>query len=234
MIETAGSGLCSRSCIHRNCVRCNLVVSVKSYIRALIDKVEKVDARFATRRLIFYGSSAERTKLFQPDEFDFLVVLSHFTEDGNSGHVIYCGDDQATFLEHENGDGRHDISSGRAIYYFYQLLRVATKRMDSNFNIHVRDITFGETCTTLYLLYCGCGEIIQISIDVTIGIACSQRDENEREFPPWCRISPSSQIQGPEPTEYLVPFRDKCGPPAWRISYPTLEVSRPDSNSSFN
>lgn len=204
-------------------------MSVNDYIRALIDQAEKVDARFATRRLIFYGSSAEQTKLFQQDEFDFLVVLSHFNEDGNSGRVIYSGDGQATFLSHE--DVQHGISSGRAIYYFCQLLRAATKIMANNFNIHVRDITFGETCTTLHLIYCGCGEIIPISIDITIGIARSLF-RSEKKLSTWCRISPSSQFQGPEPTEYLVPFRDKCGPPEWRVSYPTLEVGLHDF--SFN
>jgi hypothetical protein len=29
-----------------------------------------------------------------------------------------------------------------------------------------------------------------------------------------------------EEFEYLVLFRDKCGPPEWRLSYPILEVSK--------
>lgn len=221
--RVASTGLrCGRSCVYRNCVWCNLLLSVNDYIHSLIKEVEKLDERFATQRLIFYGSSAERTKLFQLDEFDFLAVLSHFAEEeGHSGHVVYCGSGSAEFLSH--GDGRNDISSGRAIYYFYQLLRAATKRVNCS-NIHVRDITFGETCTTLHLTYCGYGQVIPISIDVTVGIGRSSLSEfeNKRKLPPWCHITPS---QNSEASEYLVPFRDKCGPPEWRVSYPTLEVS---------
>jgi hypothetical protein len=72
----------------------------------LIEEVEKLDERFATQRLIFYGSSAERTKLFQLDEFDFLVVLSHFVEEeAESGHrVIYVGEGQSAFLSQETAN----------------------------------------------------------------------------------------------------------------------------------
>ena len=227
MVAVASTRLrCGRSCVYRNCVWCNLLVSVTDYIHSLTKEVEKIDQRFATQRVVFYGSSAERTKLFQLDEFDFLVVLSHFVEEsGQSGRVIYYGinSEQAEFLS--LGDGKRDISSGRVLYYFYQLLRAATKRVTC-FNIHVRDITFGETCTTLYLRYCGYGQIIPISIDITIGIArsssCELEKKIEKELPPWCHITKS---QNPEASEYLVPFRDKCGPPEWRVSYPSLEVS---------
>lgn len=208
---------CRKSCIYRSCVWCNLLVSVSCYIRSLLDEVEKFDERFSTQRLVFYGSSAERTRLLQLDEFDFLVVLSNFAEVGNSGRVIYLGNtNKAAFLTH--GDGRPEISSGRAIYYFYQIFRFATKRVDCS-NIHVRDITFGETCVTLYLIYCGYGKAIPISIDITIGIARSSQCEFEssRELPPWCSTT--------EAAEFLVPFRDKSGPPEWRVSYPTLEVN---------
>ncbi|XP_032778081.2 LOW QUALITY PROTEIN: uncharacterized protein LOC116916887 [Daphnia magna] len=213
---------CGRSCVYRNCVWCHLQLSVSSYIRCLIDEVEKLDPRFATRRLIFYGSSAERTKLFQLDEFDFLVVLSHFAEDKDDcGCVSYCGNSQSAFLNY--GNGRHGISSGRAVYYFYQLLRAATKRVDC-FNIHVRDISFGETCTTLHLTFCGYGQVISISIDITIGISRSNllRPGSVRRSPASLPDM-SSPDNSEEETEYLVPFRDKCGPPEWRLSYPTLE-----------
>lgn len=188
-----------------------------------------MDSRFATQRLIFYGSSAERTKLFQLDEFDFLVVLSHFIEDqGGDGRVAYCDTNQASFLSHENG--RLGISSGRAVYYFYQLLRAATKRVDC-FNIHVRDISFGETCTTLHLIIGGYGQVISITIDITIGISRSNvlRAGCLRESPASVSDMSSSE-SSEEETEYLVPFRDKCGPPEWRVSYPTLEVR---SSSEF-
>ena len=225
MVAVASTGLrCGRSCVYRNCVWCNLLVSVTDYIHSLTKEVEKIDQRFATQRVVFYGSSAERTKLFQLDEFDFLVVLSHFVEEsGQSGRVIYYGinSEQAEFLS--LGDGKRDISSGRVLYYFYQLLRAATKRVTC-FNIHVRDITFGETCTTLYLCYCGYGQIIPISIDITLGITRSSLGKLEKkieELPSWCHIT---QCQNPEASEYLVPFRDKCGPPEWRVSYPSLEV----------
>lgn len=228
-VQAAGTGLgyCGPSCsINGNCTCSSLLLCVTDYIRSLTEEVKKIDERFATRRLIFYGSSSEQTKLFQLDEFDFLVVLSHFTEkEEKNGHVVYCGDGQANFLGH--GDGRLDISSGRAIYYFYQLLRAATKRIDC-FNIHMRDITFGETCTTLYMIYCGSGQILPISIDITIGIARSSSldgTESSREHLSWCQVLRTEEsLHSDEPTEYLVPFRDKCGPPEWRVSYPTLEV----------
>lgn len=214
---------CSPSCVFDSCVWCRLQLSVSGYIRCLIDQVEKLDERFATQRLIFYGSSAERTRLFQLDEFDYLVVLSHFVEEVTEigqHRVVYCGDGQSAFLSH--GNGQRGISSGRAVYYFYQLLRAATKRVDC-FNIHVRDITFGETCTTLHLTFCGFEKTIPISIDITIGISRSsllRLNNSTVELPDsWCRNNLDEEI------EYLVPFRDKCGPPEWRLSYPTLEVS---------
>ena len=189
-------------------------------MRCLLNEIDKLDVRFATERVIFYGSSAERTKLFQLDEFDFLVLLANFAEDENDPNsVIFCGDG-ATFLQH--GDGRKGISSGRAIYYFYQLLRSATKRVDHP-SFHVRDMTFGETCATLYLSYTGCSKVFDLSVDITIGVEKTSKSAfAKRSLPPWCRVSPAHES---EPREVLVPLRDKCGPPEWRVSFPSLEVS---------
>lgn len=214
---------CNRTCLYRSCIRCSLLLSIGSYMRCLISEIDKQDVRFTTERVIFYGSSAERTKLFQLDEFDFLVVLSNFTEDeGDPNNVVYRGDrDSPSFLTHD--DGRKGISSGRAIFYFYQLLRTVTKRVDHP-SFHVKDMTFGETCATMYLSYSSCEKVQDLSVDITIGVARTLESQSVlagRSLPHWCRLAPAHDQ---EPKEILVPLRDKCGPPEWRVSFPSLEV----------
>lgn len=201
-------------------MQCSLLFSIGSYMRRLLSEIEKLDTRFVTERVIFYGSSAERTKLFQLDEFDFLVVLANFIEDEDNPNTVVFSGDGAAFLHHE--DGRKGISSGRAIFYFYQLLQTVTKRVDHP-SFHVRDMTFGETCATLYLSHSGCSKVLDLSVDITIGVEKTSNPVlSRRTLPTWCRIAPAHER---EPKEVLVPLRDKCGPPEWRVSFPSLEVS---------
>lgn len=191
-------------------------------MRHLLCEVDKLDHRFTAEQIVFYGSSAEQTKLFELDEFDFLVVLSKFVEDSEQATtVVFCGQEDAHFLAHD--DGRKGVSSGKTIYYFYQLLRIATKRVDRA-SFHVKDLTVGETCVTLYLTYSGCDEVIDLSVDVTVGVA--RRADSvaaSKTLPDWCRLARGNEKQ---PREVLVPLRDKCGPPEWRVSFPSLEVTK--------
>ena len=191
------------------CSWCLVSHNVTRFVALLTRKAGQFDQRFQGR-LASYGSSAERTKILSPDEFDFMVILDHFRQQASSADELVVGSSScaepadAAFL-----DGNGNVSSARLLYFYYQLLAAIDDRVDF-FPVIPLGISYGETCVTLQLLHrpsrC-CAQTLSVSVDITIGVV--------RRQPPTSR-SPG----------YLVPHRQVDGQTAsrWKCSYPLKET----------
>lgn len=64
-------------------------------------------------------SSAEDSKILEPDEFDFMIVLANFRESERCT-VYYIGSESVNAFESKNEVGRDGrIASAKILYYLY-------------------------------------------------------------------------------------------------------------------
>lgn len=177
------------------CRWCRVSNVVQHYVRLLTEKAAEVDERFRGV-VIQYGSSAEKSKLFSPDEFDFMIVLDDFQQTFSRA-VTYVGDGRADHFH----DSANLISSSRLLYYYYRLLHSISCRIDY-FHILQHDISYGETCVTLQLL-CRLQDehILKVSVDITVGV---------KEQHSQCYLVPHRKVNDGESSQ-------------WKISYPINE-----------
>ena len=195
------------------CSWCTISKMVEDYVQSLMDKAAEMDPRF-NGELLHYGSSAEGTKILSPDEFDFMLILKHFNEKNHiyqNNYVITSDYNSGDFADKDG-----NVSSARLLYFYYQLLNNAVHRV-SNFHLIYQDISYGETCVTLHLLYRDKPTPLRISVDITVGIARLSTDHLPA-FVGNCWPDVPHK-------EYLVPFRNvsKTELCRWKPSFPSME-----------
>ena len=77
-----------------------------------------LDPRLQYNELVNYGSSAERSKLFVPDEFDYAVVLKNFSQSSHDLlEVCYNGEENIQAFLHPSHNASSSVSSGRVLSY---------------------------------------------------------------------------------------------------------------------
>lgn len=77
-----------------------------------------LDPRLQYSELVPYGSSAEKSKLFLPDEFDYAVVLKNFSQSSQELlEVCYNGKENIQAFLHPSPNTSSSVSSGRVLSY---------------------------------------------------------------------------------------------------------------------
>lgn len=200
------------------CAWCRVSEDVHLYLSGLIDKIRTLDPRLESEQLIGYGSAAEKSKLFIPDEFDFAVVLKHFHQSRpNSLDIWYNGPEDAEAFKKRDCT-RSSISSGRLLFYFGFLMEEAIRRVPWNPHVIHPSVTINETCVTLTFYYRSNGYAgHQISVDVTLAVVAEmwgtdRFEEHGGKLPKWC----------PNNKQYIVPYRSGDGS-LWQFSTFTIE-----------
>jgi hypothetical protein len=133
--ETVKSYLSKHS--HRNhektykfCTWCIISSDIDEYLYDLIQQVKELDPLFDVEKIISYGSSAEKTNIFRPNEFDRGVILKHFRQSkSNMEVVLFTGSDHRySFLK------RQPINSSSLLIHFKELIEAAQERI---FNVKI-------------------------------------------------------------------------------------------------
>lgn len=201
-----------------DCAWCRVSEDVDNYLGRLMETIQQLDPLFAVERLFAYGSSAERSNIFLPDEFDKAIVLQHFRHRPNSSdpyRVVFTG--QSALLSRNES-----INSNNLLLHFYHLMDLAIDRV---YSVHVFSpvVALKETCVTLNFLHRGLGfaSPMRISVDLTITVPTVIKTMDCRTLPNWYRALMSS---GEEKEEYLVPYRRINRQQSWRLSYPTMSI----------
>ena len=207
-----------------SCSWCRVSHDIKMYLKALTEEIGNLDRRLESSQLIDYGSSAEGSKIFLPDEFDYAVLLRNFQSyiKERSFDVSYVGrpEDAQVFL----GTDRRSVSSGRLLLYYGYLMEQAVGRIPWRGNIFQTRVTISETCVTLIFHHRSreIQEPHQVSVDLTIAVMANGIvffPADRKELPGWCRLVNNNVKQ-----EYLVPQRNSGGKSSqWQLSTFTLE-----------
>ena len=80
-----------------------------------------LDPRIQYSELVNYGSSADKSKLFLPDEFDYAVVLKNFSQSSSDLlEVCYNGKESIQAFLHPSSNASSSVSSGRLLSYVIQ------------------------------------------------------------------------------------------------------------------
>ena len=129
--ETVKSYLSKHS--HRNhentynyfCTWCVTNSDIDNYIQDLMKHVKELDPLLEINNIISYGSSAEKTNIFRPNEFDRGVILKYFRQSKlNTDVVLFTGSDHRySFLK------RQPINSSSLLIHFKELIEAAKERI---------------------------------------------------------------------------------------------------------
>ena len=205
---------CETSSNITGCDWCAVGSHIDDYLNRLMDKVgSEMCSLFAVKRLLPYGSSAEKTNIFRASEFDRVVVLLNFDQSpSDPNEIIYTGNDPK-YLALK--DGEQSINSSTLIGLFMKFVTDAIERVHS-VHVFAPTVAFGETCVTVYFLYRGRypSAAVKVSVDITIAVQAAEQPAMISNG--WFV---SDDVQG---VNLLVPHRKGVGS-QWRLSYPTLE-----------
>ena len=174
-----------------------------------------------------YGSSAEKTNLFRPDEFDRGVQLKHLRHQPTADdpyRVVCTAPALASRLARNE-----PVNSNNVLLHLNELLNGA---VDSVYSVHIFSpvVSLRETCVSLQFLYRAGNEIdtekeedetrpMVVSVDLTVVVQTSEQTLDCENLPDWYRHLMSDWE---EKEEYLVPYRRINRHQSWRLSYPTL------------
>ncbi|KAI9560643.1 hypothetical protein GHT06_011593 [Daphnia sinensis] len=211
-------------CTGRHCQWCTVSEAAEQYVHQLLDAVAVLDDRFEGE-IVRYGSSAENTKIMSPDEFDFMLVLSHFKEAEKGGVVKHHAGNESSVAFQTESDG--GVSSAKLLYYFYMLMAHAVNQIN-DLHIFFYNISFSETCVTLDCLYRGKPSVgtenssFKLSIDITIAVIRSEINAIAHPLPSPLYSSKSPQVKI---DQFLVPHRQLSGSEisGWKPSFPIAE-----------
>ena len=199
-----------------DCEWCGVGSDVDDYLSRLIDKVGEMCSLFSAERIICYGSSAEKTNIFQASEFDRGVVLENFLQSpSDPNQIVYTGDDPAYTKLNE---GEQPINSSSLLHHFLKSITDALERVYSA-HVFAPTVAFGETCVTIYFLYRRRhpSPAVKISVDITIAVKSAQQ-------PIFFSNGWFMCDRGEGEVTLLVPHRKGVGS-QWRLSYPTVIIN---------
>lgn len=196
---------------HFNCHWCRVGKDVDIYLRRLMKRIGEIDPLFETKLLEDYGSSAEKTDLFLPGEFDRAAIFTHFRQSlTDPKQVVYAGTCPETDSPLQQNES---INSSSLLFHFYKLVNAAKNSVIS-VQIFGAIVGYSETCVTIHFLYRGrYGPPLRASVDVTIAVEMLNPPTNRIILPEWC---------GVQKPPFLVPYRRAEGS-HWQISYLTTE-----------
>lgn len=198
-----------------NCSWCTIAEDIDSYLKRLMHQVKQDNELFEVEEIIKYGSSAEKTNIFRPSEFDRGVILKNFRQSSRDAHqIVYVGDDpERASLK----DEKAPFNSSCLFYEFMKTLQDAVERIYSA-HVFSPTVIYGDTCLTISFMYrCRCLDTaMKASIDLTIAV----RTVTALRMSPMDLNCCSFQYLPVE--EFLVPNRRGFGG-QWQVSYPTLE-----------
>lgn len=195
-----------------NCNWCTIADDIDYYLVRLIDQVKQDNELFEVEEIIKYGSSAERTNIFRPSEFDRGVILKHFRQSTNDPYqIVYIGNDpQRASLK----DEKAPFNSSCLFYEFMKTLQDAVDRIYSA-HVFSPTVIYGDTCLTISFLY-RCRSL-KTAMKATVDITIVVRTLNALQIDLGCCSFQDLPVE-----EYLVPNRRGFGG-QWQVSYPTLE-----------
>ncbi len=193
------------------CNWCRVSEHVRAFLDDLMMVIKSLDSRMEADQIIHYGSAAEFSKLFLPNEFDFAVILKHFNQSKiGSLNISYDGIEKVSSVFYRNpNQNSSDICSGRLLLYYGLLVEEALRRIDWHRHIFNPCTNINETCVTLSFYYRHRGyEGHLISVDLTLAVPGTSTS--------GIKHSNSSKL-------YIVPNRaDEVGC-KWQFSSFTLE-----------
>ncbi len=197
-----------------NCSWCRISGDVKAYLHALLLQVKALDPRMESDQLIGYGSAAELSNLFLPDEFDFAVVLKHFRQsEPDYPKVSYGGTDSNELPPQpfRSNGSRPTISSGRLLSYYGLLVEEAIRRVPWHRYVFYPRVTISETCVTLTFYYRSTNyKGHQISVDLTVAVSTITSYSNSNQLD-WYQTFENC-------VQFIVPDRsNECGN-RWQFS----------------
>ena len=196
-----------------NCEWCLTGVAADDYLNRLLCDVEETCSLFAAEQIIHYGSSAEKTNILGPIDFDYGIILANFSQSlRDPNQIVYTGDDPTYMLLN---DDDHPINSSSLLFRFMNIIADSLQHVYSD-HVSCPTVSLRETCVTIHFLYHGphFEPILRVNMDVTIAVKASQQPT---------MISLGWFVSDVEESiVLLVPSRTGIGS-QWRLSYPTLE-----------